>query len=346
MRRTFAFGPHSCTVSIVSPDELYTDLGASRFFIADGNTARYVPDEGTPAVIPNGESSKSWAELERLLGLMLEADLTRAAVVVGVGGGVVTDLSALAASLYMRGCRLVLAPTTLLAMVDAAIGGKTGVNFGGYKNMIGTFYPASEVRIATATLATLPEREYLGGLAEVIKTALLGDEELLRLLETEPRTVLARDPDLLDRIVWSCVQVKGDIVEADLTETGIRAYLNLGHTFAHALESVQGLGAWSHGEAVAWGLARASELGLAAGLTDPSYAARVRELLERYGYRVGPIPEATDAIRDAMRRDKKRRGAAIRFVLQRSLGDTMVTEVEPSLLDAVLRGRLTGGSRG
>jgi 3-dehydroquinate synthase len=338
MRRTFAFGSYSCTVSIVPIAELHTGLDDQTFCVADENSARYLPDSGIRCVLPAGEASKSWQELERILGLMLGADLTRGSLVAGVGGGVISDVSALAASLYMRGCRLLLVPTTLLGMVDAAIGGKTGVNFGGYKNMVGTFYPAGEVRIATEVLATLPEREYMSGLAEVIKTALLGDETLLGLLEREHELVIARDADLLAEMVERCVAVKGSVVEADLTESGIRAHLNLGHTFAHALESVQGLGAWSHGEAVAWGLARAVELGLAAGFTDHGYAKRVRAVLERYGYRVDPMPEAARAIAEAMRKDKKRRGASVRFIVQRTLGDTVVTEVDQEVVDSVLLG--------
>lgn len=342
MRRTFAFGTHSCTVSVVPHSELHSGLDDQAFSIADASTARYLPGHGTHHLLPTGEASKSWPELERILAKMLDSDLTRTSTVVGVGGGVVTDISAFAASVYMRGCALVLVPTTLLAMVDAAIGGKTGINFGGYKNMIGSFYPADEVRISTATLATLPEREYLSGLAEVIKTALLGDPKLLALLENEQSRVLGREDDLLAEIVWACASVKGEIVEADLTESSIRAYLNLGHTFGHALETVQGLGMWSHGEAVAWGMARAMELGALVGITDRAYASRVRALLERYGYRVDPVPEAADAVREAMQKDKKRRGSEVRFVLQRDLCDTLVTGVDADALTAVLSGEAAG----
>lgn len=338
MRRTFSFGDRTCTVTVCDEESLYDGLPRAAFFVADRSTERYLPGFGSTRTLRSGEIAKSWGELELLLGAMLAADLSRDSVVVGVGGGVICDISALAASLYMRGCELVLVPTTLLAMVDAALGGKTGVNFGGYKNMIGTFYPAGEVRLAPHVLATLPEREYRSGIAEVIKTALLGDVELLETMERDPNRLLSRDAELLAEVVWRCVAVKGAIVEDDLRESGVRAHLNLGHTFAHALESVQGLGSWSHGEAVAWGLARAMELGLAAGLTDGTYARRVRALLERFDYRLDPIPEATTALLDAMRKDKKRRGSEIRFVLQHDLGRTLVTTVDARLVEAVLRG--------
>lgn len=343
MRRTFVFGEYESTVSVRLPDRLYDELESPVLYVADSNTARFLPPGSAHVVVSPGEASKSWLGLERILSEMLALDLTRRSVLVGVGGGVVSDIVALAASLYMRGCRLVLVPTSLLGMVDAAVGGKTGINFGGYKNMVGTFYPAGEVRISTETLHTLPEREYQSGLAEVIKTAMLGNERLLGVLESEQERIASRDPELLAEIVWACVEVKGEIVQADLRESGVRAHLNLGHTFAHALESVQGLGVWSHGEAVAWGLARALELGVAASITPPEYARRIIHLLSRYGFRIDPLPEATIAVRNAMRKDKKREGDAIRFVLQSAPCETVVTAVEASVVDAVLSGQ-TGGS--
>ena len=339
MQRTFSFGEYASSVALYSRERLFDGIDERSFHVADTHTEQYLPPSATAFRLPPGEAAKSWDELERILSGMLAADLTRDARVVGVGGGVVCDITALAASLYLRGCALVLIPTTLLAMVDAAIGGKTGINYGGYKNIIGTFYPANEIRICPATLATLPEREYRSGLAEVIKTALLGDAELLARLENEMSRVLERDEQLLEELVWECVAVKGSIVEADLTETGVRAFLNLGHTFAHALESVQGLGSWSHGEAVAWGIAQAMNLGVAAGITDAGYAERVRGLLVRYEYRIDPLPDAAGAIRAAMQKDKKRRGSRLRFVLQERVGQTVVTEVDADLLNAVLAGR-------
>lgn len=338
MRRTFTFGTHSSTVAVLSGDELYDDLESSAFCVADANTERYLPAGHPRHVLPAGETSKSWPQLEQLLHGMLEADLTRTGRLVAVGGGVVCDIGALAASLYMRGCELVLVPTSLLAMVDAAVGGKTGIDFGGYKNMVGTFYPASQVRICTETLATLSEREYRSGLAEVIKTAMLGDEELLDTLERDHELIAAREAGLLEKVVWACVGVKGAIVEADLTERGIRAHLNLGHTFAHALESVLGLGAWTHGEAVAWGLARAMELGVRLGTTGADYAARVVRLLERYAYTIDPLPELTGRIVEAMRRDKKRRGDELVFILQEDVGRTVIAPVETRLVESVLKG--------
>ena len=340
-RHTFSFGRHESIVSVVSRDQLFDGIAPARFFVADTNTSRFLPGDEPRLVLAAGETSKSWNELESILTTMLSADLTRDGSVVAVGGGVTCDIAGLAASVYMRGCNLVLVPTTLLAMVDAAIGGKTSVNFSGYKNMVGTFYPAGEVRLCADLLHTLPQREYLSGLAEVIKTAMLGDPELFDLLERETARVERRDEDLLSDVVWRCVTVKGATVQTDLTETGIRAHLNLGHTFAHALESEKGLGSWSHGEAVAWGLARAMEVGVAAGLTESEYARRVLSLLGAFGYRTGLLPETSEAMLIAMRKDKKRRDGTNRFVLQESLGRTVVTEVDEDLVRSVLEGGTT-----
>lgn len=323
--------------------ELFTGLDSPRFFVADASTERFLPEAGPRYILPAGEVSKSWNQLGQLLDSMLSSGLARDSRVIGVGGGVVSDIAGLAASIYMRGCRLTLVPSTLLAMVDAALGGKTGINLGGFKNMVGTFYPADDVRLCAELLHTLPQREYLSGLAEVIKSAMLGDAELFGLLEDERERVAGRDDDLLSEVVWRCVMVKGRIVERDLRESGVRAHLNLGHTFAHALEAEKGLGSWSHGEAVAWGLARAMEAGLLAELTAPDYASRVMALLDAFGYRTDPLPEAAESMLLAMQKDKKRQGGANRFVLQRALGETEVVHLEDDVVRRVLTGEAARG---
>ena len=183
----------------------------------------------------------------------------------------------------MRGAQLELVPTTLLAMADAAIGGKTGVDFGNYKNCIGTFYPAQKIHIAVSALEALPESEFRSGLAEVFKTALLYAPKLFQIMAEKRDAVLSRDGELLLEVVKRCVQAKAHVVERDLRESGERMYLNLGHTFGHALESVAGFGEVSHGDAVAWGIARALELGKRLGITDPGYIADVIPVLESYG---------------------------------------------------------------
>jgi 3-dehydroquinate synthase len=332
----FNFGSFRTHVRAASPSSLFDSISESAVIVCDTNTRQFAPPGREVVELPAGEQHKSWEYLHHVLGVLLEKGLTRASTVVGLGGGVITDLSACAASLYMRGCRLVLVPTSLLAMVDAALGGKTGVNFGGYKNMVGTFYPAHELILAPDLVRTLPEREYRSGLAEVIKSALLGDLELLALLETEVDSVLARDSALTERCVHACVAVKGRIVETDLRESGVRAHLNLGHTFAHALETVTGFGTYTHGEAVAWGLARAAQLSVLEGYAEQAYAEQVSVLLSRYGYDTTVRPELASDLIAAMQRDKKRTGAEVQFVLQRAAGETLVTSVEAENLTAVL----------
>lgn len=308
-------------------------------YVFDENTAPLFAD-GEPAavVMPAGERGKTWASVELILERALALGLTRASAIVGIGGGVVCDVAAFAASLYMRGCALVLAPTTLLAMVDAAIGGKTGVNWGGYKNMVGTFYPASEVRIFVGTLSSLPEREYHSGLAEVIKTAALGDEELFRTLERERAAVLARERAMLSEVVARCAAVKVKVVNEDLTEQGPRAWLNLGHTFAHALEAVTAMEKYAHGEAVAWGMARAMALGVRVGVTDPRWAQRLTALLAAYGFRTSIDGLEPAPLLEAMGRDKKKRGGGLRFVLQQDICRTRVQEVDAAEAAAVIGG--------
>ncbi len=288
-------------------------------------------------VLPAGEQAKSWRWAERILIAALEAGLGRDGRLVGVGGGVVCDLTSFAASLYMRGCRLTLFPTTLLAMVDAALGGKTALNLGGAKNLVGTFYPAEELVIWLPALATLPQRELRCGLAEALKTGLLGDPALLEMLAARRAALLQGDPDALGQTVFRSLAVKGRIVENDLRESGRREVLNLGHTFAHALESATGFRRYRHGEAVAWGLGRALALGVALGVTERALAGELKALLEGYGFQLGNPPGV--AARDllaAMRADKKRRAGSLRVVLLRGVGQPEVRTVEEEPVLAAL----------
>ncbi len=345
--RTFTFGPHRSVVTFGSLRAVLKSIDANALLVCDSNTekfsvtgvgARSVPDKASKVVLDAGEEHKGWESIERIITAAISSALGRDAEFFGLGGGVVCDMAAFAASVYMRGCPVVLVPTTLLAMVDASIGGKTGIDFAGYKNIIGTFYPAGRVHIAVETLATLPEREYMSGLAEVIKHALLGVEDLFVLLDKEPERFLQREAGAVETGISRSLDIKGDIVARDHNEQGVRAYLNFGHTFAHALESTAGLGVFTHGEAVAWGIDRALTVGVGAGLTDPGYAGTVRNLLHRYGYRTGPLPGGitADSVLTAMKQDKKKRGGDLRFVLQRGFGDTFVTTLDEKLVRKVL----------
>jgi 3-dehydroquinate synthase len=297
-----------------------------------------------PLVIPAGERAKTLQSAEQILLGCTRAGLGRDGAVVGVGGGVVCDLAAFAASLYMRGCRLSLVPTTLLAMVDASLGGKTGVDFAGHKNIVGTFYPAARITVVTALLARLPEREYLSGLAEAIKTAMIGDGDLLSILERRRGDVMARDPALLAEVVRRCLAVKGGIVSEDPRETGRRAVLNLGHTFGHALESVSGFSGWTHGEAVAWGIGRALRAGTLTGETDAAYEGRVRGILTSYGYRLEADADPASLLL-AMGMDKKRLGGRFRLVVARAPQEVAVMEADGELILRCL-GRSGGGGSG
>ncbi len=321
-------------------------------YVVDTNTVSLLEHSrgfvaGSPVVVlPAGETNKTLASIETILSAALTAGLARDSLFVGFGGGVVTDMTAFAASLYMRGARVELVPTTLLAMADAAIGGKTGVDFGNYKNCVGTFYPASSIHISIAALNSLPEREYRSGLAEVLKTALLYAPKLYQIMQDRREDILRRDGELLLETVKRCVQAKARVVERDLKESGERMFLNLGHTFAHALESVAGFGVVSHGEAVAWGIARALELGCRLGVTDPEYRNDVKATLESYGWPTGSVHPALSSresaatvaneLLHAMKTDKKKRGGAVRFVLQRELNSTYVSEVPDEAVLGIL----------
>lgn len=286
-------------------------------------------------VIPEGEKAKNWDTAEKILRSAVKAGLGRDGYIAGIGGGMLCDLAAFAASTYMRGCRLILVPTTLLAMVDAAVGGKTGFNFMGLKNMVGTFYPAGEVYLFPETLETLPQREFLCGIAETIKHACLGDESLFELLENEREKIVDRRKGTLMEIVKRSVLVKCRVVEQDPLEGGGRMFLNLGHTFGHALESVLGFSESRHGEAVAWGMVQAMELGRRLGLTDPEYAGRVKDIVKAYGFRLAyAIP--VEQFLEAAAGDKKKREGMVRFILQRRLGETVSRPVDEKLLREVL----------
>jgi len=316
-------------------------LDGTHLQVFDTNTSRLFGDTGVPRhVWPAGESHKTWPQIDAVLAHALELGLARDSVFAGVGGGVVTDMAAFAASLYMRGSRLVLVPTTLLAMVDAALGGKTGVDYGGFKNLVGTFYPAHELRIWPGALASLSDRDFRSGLAEVIKHAFLVDKTLLDLLETRRDAVLAREPAVLEELVFRAVMVKVGVVERDLRETGERAFLNLGHTFGHALEAVLGFdGSWTHGEAVCWGMGRAFDLGATLGKTDPDWRTRADALMASYGFRSRAPGADPKAILAAMKNDKKKKGGLVRFVLQEAQGRTFQQAVDDqAVLACIERG--------
>ncbi|MDR2482377.1 MAG: 3-dehydroquinate synthase [Treponema sp.] len=312
-----------------------------------------------PAVcLEAGEEAKTWASAEAILRRAYAEGLGRDGVFIGVGGGVTGDLTAFAASVYMRGASLCLVPTTLLAMADAALGGKTGFDFMGVKNFAGTFYPASLVYAPLESLASLPEREWRSGMAELIKTAVLDedggmfDRAAALGAKLDGFSVLPYPAfgDELLAMLSRAVEIKGRVVEADPQETGgRRALLNLGHTFGHALETAAGLGRLSHGEAVAWGMVRACELGRALGITSPGRAEAVTELIRAYGYETrAPHPLGGDPalLWRALGGDKKKRGGKFIFIVPADCGAQSVP-LDPAdagsaaLIQAIISGAYT-----
>ncbi|OWK43236.1 3-dehydroquinate synthase [Fimbriiglobus ruber] len=292
------------------------------------------------AVVPAGEASKSVARLEALYDALAELPADRGTLVVAVGGGVVGDLGGFAAATYNRGLPLLMVPTTLLAMVDSSVGGKTGVNHPKGKNLIGSFHQPAGVWIDTAYLASLPDREFRSGLAEVVKYGVIQDPEFFEYLEANAAAILARRPDTLVHIVARSCRLKADVVEQDeREETGLRAILNYGHTFAHGYETVGGYGAWLHGEAVAAGMVGESRLAERLGRIPVAVTDRQVRLLTAFGLPIAGKPEwATEALIDVMRRDKKSQAGKLRFVLPTRLGHVeLVDGVSEDLVREVLR---------
>lgn len=309
---------------------------------AAASLAAHGPLHATSA---DGETAKSPAELARLWDALAEAGLGRDGLVVALGGGVVGDLAGFAAASYLRGVAFIQVPTTLLAMVDSSVGGKTGINLARGKNLVGAFAQPAEVLADTDLLRTLPGREFAAGMAEVLKYALLGDAALLAEIESAGR--LAWDHPALPGIIRRCVRMKAAVVAGDERETareGGRALLNLGHTFGHALEATAGYGAYLHGEAVAIGLRLAADLSRDLGRISAADAARVAAAVEAQGLPTRlrePLP--AEALLAAMRHDKKNRGGRIRFVLLDRLGSAVTADgVEESAARAVL---LAAGAR-
>jgi len=285
-------------------------------------------------VVMPGERAKTLRQAERLWRLWLEGGLDRGGLVVALGGGVVGDLAGFCASAYMRGVGFVQAPTTLLAQVDASVGGKTAVDLAGAKNVVGAFYQPRAVLADIATMDTLPARELRCGLAEVIKHGLLGDAGLFAYLEARMPQALARDPWVLAHLVRRSCALKGAVVAADEREGGARAALNLGHTFGHALESVAGLGRLHHGEAVALGMVAACRAAQALGMIDKDVTERVTALLARARLPVRGSGVSPQAALAAMRMDKKTRGGSLRFVLPTGIGSVQIGVTLPD--EAVL----------
>lgn len=293
-------------------------------------------------VLPPGESTKSAGRWAALLEHLAEARLDRQGVLVALGGGVVGDLAGFAAATYMRGIRFAQVPTSLLAMVDSSVGGKTGINLSAGKNLAGAFHQPMAVFADTDVLSTLPAREFAAGMAEVVKYGVALDAEFFGWLEENAAAIQARDPAALERMIARCCRIKADVVSKDEREGGLRAVLNFGHTLGHAIEQATGFSRVLHGEAVALGMPFALARSVAAKGFPAEDARRAEKLLEAFGLDAARLkPRGLDwrELRAAMEKDKKSAGGAVRFVLCDRLGRGGLPEAIPANdLDEGLKG--------
>ena len=277
----------------------------------------------------DAESAKNLRSVERITRSLCRAGADRQSLVVAVGGGVVGDVAGFSAAVFLRGVKLVHIPTTLVSQVDSSIGGKTGVNLPEGKNLVGSFYPPQVVLTDPELLRTLSDREFRGGLAEVIKHAIIADVEMFAILEKDMDKVLRRDRQALGFLIPRNVEIKARVVSRDERESGLREILNFGHTFAHALESVTNYRRYQHGEAVAWGMIAAAFLGHELGLTRANDVSRIVALIRR----LGPLPPwpglPARALLRAMRSDKKTRSGVLRFVLSPRIGEARSYDTVP-----------------
>ncbi len=298
--------------------------------------APYKPVE---VVLPDGEQHKTLEVLNRIFDFLLKEHCDRRTTVIALGGGVVGDMAGFAAATYQRGVPFIQIPTTLLAQVDSSVGGKTGVNHPLGKNMIGAFYQPRAVIIDTDTLATLPDRELSAGLAEVIKYGLIRDPEFFVWLEANLDRLLARDPEALAYAIHRSCHNKAEVVALDEHESGVRATLNLGHTFGHAIETGMGYGAWLHGEAVAAGMVMAADLSQRLGWLKAPEMARIETLMQRARLPCRAPRELSPArFRELMAVDKKVLDGKRRLVLLKGIGHALVTgDFAPDLLDQTLK---------
>jgi len=293
---------------------------------------------GTVSVLelPDGEAHKDWRTLNLIFDRLLADGSDRQTVLFALGGGVVGDITGFAAACYMRGVPFVQVPTTLLAQVDSSVGGKTAINHPAGKNMIGAFYQPRRVVCDLDTLRTLPQRELCAGLAEVIKYGPIADAGFLDWIEQHLDALLARDAAALAHAVRRSCEIKVWVVGQDEREGGLRAILNFGHTFGHAIEAGLGYGEWLHGEAVGCGMVMAAELSARLGLVPPAFAARVRRLVERAGLPVRGPDLGPERYLELMRVDKKAQGGEIRFVLIEAPGRAVLRPAPDASVREVL----------
>jgi 3-dehydroquinate synthase len=292
--------------------------------------------------VPAGETAKDLKTVRACYDQLAALRLERKSFLIALGGGVVGDLAGFVAATYLRGIAFVQAPTTLLAQVDSSVGGKVGVNLKAGKNLVGAFYQPRLVLCALETLASLPEREFRAGLAEVIKYGIICDARLFGRLERDLPALIRRQPAALSAVVARCCQIKAEVVRQDETESGLRAILNFGHTLGHALEAVSHYGKYLHGEAIAIGQAAAARLSARQLGLPQTQAARIKTLLERAGLptQVSLTSRQREKLLSAMKLDKKVSGGQMKFVLARQIGEARFGQNVPAAtIEQILAGQ-------
>jgi 3-dehydroquinate synthase len=316
-----AFAPAAERAALVCDETVWSLYGQ---LASDSLRGAGLPSE--PILVPPGEGSKSIEQLSYLYERFAEMGLTRGGLVVALGGGVTGDLAGFAAATWMRGVGLVQIPTTLLAQVDSSVGGKTAIDIGAGKNLVGAFHQPRLVVIDPLVLKTLPPREYAAGMAEVIKYGAIASPALFGQLES------GRPGGDIADIIHECCRIKRDVVIEDEFDTGLRMTLNFGHTFGHAIETKYGYGRYNHGEAVAGGMRIAARVGEMLGVTEAGTEERISRLLSRYDL---DVRENTDGLISIMKRDKKAAGAGVNLVLLKNIGEATIKYVEYAALEKV-----------
>ncbi len=328
--RAAEFLPPKVKIFVVTTEDVWRHQGCA---IAQALAAR--PHD--VLFLPGGEDHKRISPIEALAEEMVHRGADRSSLVIGFGGGIVNDMAGFLAAIFMRGIAVLQIPTTLLAQVDAAVGGKTGVNLVSGKNLIGSFHQPLAVLIDPAVLDTLPEREYRAGLWEIIKAGIIRDAGLFQFLARHRDEVLRRQPEAVDRIIADSVRIKAEVVSADEKESDLRRILNFGHTFGHALEAETGYRRYLHGEAVAWGMRAAIDLARRTGHAPAGECAAMLDLIRDYG----PVPslDGIDPTRLLARlvHDKKTVMGAVHFVLPVRVGEVRIVSgiPEDTVLDAI-----------
>lgn len=288
-------------------------------------------------VLPDGEVFKTWEVLQKIFDGLLESSADRKATLVALGGGVIGDMTGFAAACYMRGIRFIQVPTTLLSQVDSSVGGKTGINHPLGKNMVGAFYQPQAVIADLDTLKTLPPKELAAGLAEVIKHGAIADAEFLTWIENNQDALNACEPKAMEHAVRRSCEIKSQVVAQDEKEGGIRAILNFGHTFGHAIEAGMGYGEWLHGEAVGCGMVMAADLSVRVGLLSEADASRLKKITAALRLPTVPPKLSIDRYMELMSVDKKAEGGEVRYILLDGFGRAKIQAVDDALVIQTLQ---------